>query len=144
MKFENVKVGDIVYVEKSVNFGWRNSKMFFIPEKVIRVSKTQFVTESKTRYKKNGSEVGRYATYAYREGDKKNYFGGVIFVSDETKKMELFIHKLKLERDFNTLGQRMKVELDSDLTIEELEDMVSKAINLISLIEKKHETRKQN
>lgn len=60
MKFENIKVGDTVFLEKVVSYGWRNSKTFTIPFKVERVTATQFIVDGRKFKKENGREIGEY------------------------------------------------------------------------------------
>ena len=70
MKFQDVKVGDNLYVKRSISYGWRQQKSFCIPTKVVRVTKTQFIVElNDGRYKKDtGSGYGDTCGYAYKEG----------------------------------------------------------------------------
>ena len=96
MKFENVKVGDTVFVEREIRYGWGNMKDFWIPTKVKRVTKTQFVVElDDRRFKKDrGYEIGcnSYGKYAKNEGDVYG-FGNKIRVYDQTAEMNEFVKK---------------------------------------------------
>ena len=61
MKFENIKKGDIVFILKEISTGWNTSKSFFIPVKVERVTKTQFILENlespSSKFIQNASDI---------------------------------------------------------------------------------------
>ena len=57
MKFENIKVGDTVFFKDSVAYSWNGGKDFFIPQKVIKVTKKQFTLENKEKCRK-GNQTG--------------------------------------------------------------------------------------
>ncbi len=127
MKFENVKVGDTVFTEKIVRYNWSSSRTFFIPEKVTRITKTQFVVESGDRYKKEGYKIGDRFTSAYLLGDYSSWAGlNKKLVSDETKELEDFKLKLWLENRFNKMSENMSVEKNSKLSIEDLKNIIAK------------------
>jgi hypothetical protein len=115
IKFKNIKIGDTVITEECVKYGWGLGSTFYIPSKVVKVTKTQFVTENKARFNKDGREIGEYR-HAYDLGDKPNTFSDTI-VSDQTKERDLFITKIKLERDISKSIGLLKIELDSNLNI---------------------------
>jgi len=52
MKFENIKVGDAVLVNKEIKYDRYSVESFLIPVKVIRVTLTQFITDGDLRFKK--------------------------------------------------------------------------------------------
>ena len=119
MKFENINVGDTVFVKKYVNFGWRQAKGFWIPTKVKRVTKTQFVVEeSDRRFKREfGSEIkGRYLETARLENETYGY-RGESKVYDQTEEMNAFAKKVMLVTNLNSqkdkLG-RFHIEMSSD------------------------------
>lgn len=84
--FEDIKVGDTVFIEKIVKFGWSNRRYFTIPVNVTRVTKTQFTVSSGERFKKDGGrQIGKGI---YSLGKKE----GV----DQTSEMKEFELKLKI------------------------------------------------
>jgi len=102
-----------------VSYGWNFNEFFFIPKKVDRVTKTQFVVGSR-RFKKNGREIGVYLNYAYLEGEKVGWRFGKI-VKDQTKEMVEFELKLKTERRIKDKIEGIEIPSNSDLTLKELE-----------------------
>jgi len=95
VRFEDVKVGDTVLIEKSVWYGYGYRRDFNIAVTVERITKTQFVTNGKRFKKDNGSEVcSGYGSKAYLVGEEVGYVNKTI-AKDETKEMNEFILKLK-------------------------------------------------
>lgn len=125
MKFENVKVGDTVFIEESINYRIYRSKKFFIPKKVVRVTKTQFVLVNGDKYKKDGLNVGGKVR-AYHEGVNNNGYGTSRYftVSDQTKEMQEFKLKLNLEHKISNLLSIMKIKQNSKFEISELEEIL--------------------
>lgn len=80
MEFENIKVGDTVYIKKEVTIGWNEGRLFTIPIKVIRVTKTQFTTEGSARYKKDGRKIG----------DSRYFENASVSGEDQTEEMSKF------------------------------------------------------
>jgi hypothetical protein len=67
-KFDDIKVGDVVFINKKIETGWHSGKVFKISVTVERVTQTQFVAGG-NRYKKDcGSLIGGYDR-CYRLGD---------------------------------------------------------------------------
>ena len=130
--FDNVQVGDMVLAPKRVGVGFNGYRTFYVPAKVIRVSKTQFTVEGHTFnfYKKNGCKVEKYSNaQCFHEGDRKH---GKPIVTDQTAELELFEKKMNLRA--NTLGiiesiyKNKNIDLDLDLDV--LESIHSAAVNL--------------
>ena len=109
-----------------------------IPEKVTRVTKTQFTVESGDRYKKDGRKIGDSCTKAYKEGDDRGWYGKKILVCNETKQMEDFKLKLKHEREVNNMISELKINLNSELSLPELKDIVDKLESIKKIIESKN------
>ena len=118
MKFENIKIGDTVFIQKTVLCGGRDEKPFYVPEKVIKVTSTQFTIEDGGRYKKdNGVKIGgAYSGCARLEGEKIDYSSNIL-VSDETAQMNLFIRKINKERYASKQIEALSIKLNSKLTI---------------------------
>ena len=119
MKFENIKVNDTVLVPHTVTYGWRNNKLFYIAEKVIRVTKTQFVTESNQRFKKSGISIGVDSFYNAQkigdtiwEGDDRTFY-------DQTEEMNAFKEKLKfiqeIKRNVNVIEKLTESMVNNEL-----------------------------
>lgn len=113
-KFENIKLGDIVFVKKNITYGWGRSESFTVPEKVIKVTKTQFTTESGERYKKDGRVFGsgKYGS-CYYEGEKTSHFGNNLAV-DQTKEMKQFELKVKLANEVNSLIEKTRITIEAE------------------------------
>ena len=139
MKFENVQVGDIVFTQKQVSYGWNSAETFYTPEKVIRVTKTQFTVESGDRYKKEGNKIGDSWTKAWLNGDDAGYFGRKIIVEDQSHQMIEFKRKLEAERKFNSIAEKLSVKKNSNLNIVELDEMVKKLEKISNYIKAKQD-----
>lgn len=126
MKFENIKTGDVVYTTRSIRYGWNSAETFYVPEKVVKITKTQFTVESGNRYKKEGNRIGDGFDKAYFLGDNKSYFGKPDLVRDQTEEMKAFEMKLTLERKFNSLSEKLNLKLNSNLNIDQLNTSVQK------------------
>lgn len=137
MKFENVKVGDTVFTETKVRYGWQSAEIFFTPEKVVRVTKTQFVVDSGNRYKKEGNMIGDSFTYAYKEGDRTHYTKST--VCDQTEKMIAFRDKLDAESRIKNTIEGITLVRNSDLSLDDLkkaEKILSKFIKALNVNKK--------
>ena len=136
MKFEDVKVGDIVYLEKEIVYGYSRSKLFIVKDEVVRVTKTQFVTKTNRRYRKGGAEVGKFMSVAYKEGDVINRYPRGQIVTDQTQEVAAFIKKINLEKHINKTAESISIKLNSKLTVEELNSVLDKLNEIEQLIEK--------
>ena len=125
-KFENIQKGDTVYTEKFVTYGLYIKKYFYVPEKVIKVTKTQFTVESGTKYRKDGSQMGKSFGKAYFLGDKAGFLSGARIIKDETDEMKAFKEKLKIEIEFIDLADKLKLKPNCDLNIYQIEYCISK------------------
>lgn len=133
MKFKDIKVGDTVYVEITVSYGWRSGKTFFVPKKVTKVTATQFVVESGHRFKKDrGSEIGEHRCYAYNLGDTPVYMSSP--VSDQTSEMIAFKSKLSKERKIKSMFENLKMEPDSKFSVQELDSIISKVTEINQIL----------
>lgn len=79
-KFDDVKVGDSVFIRKpvSIRYGFGSNgfqKSFWIKLYVSSVTKTQF-TAGMLRFKKSGAGIGDNSHYAYKSGDKEYHHSG--------------------------------------------------------------------
>lgn len=65
MKFKDIKIGDIVFIEEKVKNNIGISKHFFIPKKVIEVTPENFITSNGLGYKKEGYRITDNLSNAY-------------------------------------------------------------------------------
>ena len=133
MKFENIKVGDTVFTQKKVSYGWNLAEFFYISEKVTKVTKTQFTVESGDRYKKDGVKIGDIFYNAYYEGDEMGWNDKTI-VCDETEKMKDFKLKLVLEGKLNRMAEKIKILQNSNLSTDELKQIIGKLTEVHNMI----------
>lgn len=120
MKFAEIKVGDIVYLDNPVSFGWRNEISFYCAYKVTKVTPKNFYVGDKM-YRKGDGSIVKYGSWerAKQLGDSKGY--GTEIVSDETNKRELFIKKRDALSKISTIAAKATVNKLDLVTIEELE-----------------------
>lgn len=119
--FEDIKVGDKVYLEEKVVIGFNRFKTFSIPYIVKRVTKTQFVTEKDRRFdKKYGREIRDRYSRANLDG------------KDETNEMNQFKFKLKLISRLNNILSSLRMSKESDLEPVEIQQMIRWAMKIQS------------
>ena len=130
MKFENIKVGDTVFTPKYVRYGYNRRERFFIPQKVTKVTKTQFTVEDGDRFKKDsGIKIGgQFYTQATYEGEdvSQPFSSEKEVVTDQTEAMNAFKMKLKAEKKINEIAKNIRCELNSNLTLLETLELVGK------------------
>lgn len=129
MKFENIKVNDTVFVETTVTYGWNLLKCFFIPKKVERITKKQFIIKGDRKFRKDGREIGK-SSNAYFINDNIIGFGRGL-IKDQTLEMINFKEKLNLEKNIIKSISELKLDINSELSIEELNNLKDK-INVIN------------
>lgn len=134
-EFENIQINDIVLTEKQVSFGWGDYKSFYISQKVIKVTKTQFVIESGDRYNKNG-HICQSDSWknAYKLNETYQKFGKTLIRTDETKEMEVFIYKLKLESEIIAYLADLKITTNSLIPIAGLNAIKTKLTEINNVI----------
>lgn len=104
MQYENVKVGDKVFYAKVVGiYHWGDlyyAKTFFIECEVIRVTKTQFTTESGRYRKSDGYCVGDGYSI-YKLGDNPRFLRGCQreVVKCEASELAEYNNELQVVRD---------------------------------------------
>ncbi len=133
-KFENIQAGDTVYIETTVG-GWSSvKKRFFLPEKVIRVTKAQFVIVGKFKEqfirKKDGCFIKDKYTYAYKLFEK--IVGGV--VTDQTEEYKEYKIKLNITSDIEKILARPTKIKPDNYTLEELDNILKKLEDLKRLL----------
>lgn len=106
MKFANVKTGDTLYYQKSISYGWRSDKFFFVPTLVGKLTKTGFYCTNGKFYLK---EDGRARPYNFRE---RVYFLGDDFrngekVTDESDSAAEFEYCLKASAKIRSLAEKL-------------------------------------
>lgn len=79
----DINVGDTVYIQKRVRYGFSLKRVFEVPAKVTRTTKTQFEVGGKKYWKKNLSLVGG-----------SSFQGCSLEGKDQTKEMKAFKTKL--------------------------------------------------
>jgi len=89
-KFENIQVGDTVYIREEINTGWNRGRSFWMPKKVTRLTPTMFELDDVKYRKSNGRKVT--SDYgggsAYRLGDSVNAVDKC--VTDQTDEYKAF------------------------------------------------------
>lgn len=129
MKFENIKVGDTVFIPEHVRVDWRNYETFYLAKKVIKVTKTQFTIEGGQRYgKMHGAPIGEGSGEAMMQGDKVfgKTFGGE--VKDQTKELKEFKQKIDIEQEIKKELESLKNSIYSNcpIPLSELQEIYKK------------------
>ena len=134
MKFENIKVGDVVYINKPVKYGYRQEEPFFVTVKVIRVTDKQFVIEGDRRFKKaTGEQIGVHFGHAFNLNDK-NFYDET--VTDQTKERANFVQRLVLEQEVNEMFKNLALAPNSGVSTESLLEIKIKLNEIDELINK--------
>lgn len=133
MKFDGIKIGDKVMVESIVEYGWGVYRSFWIPVKVKRVTKTQFVTSDDSRWNKDGKGIGdkKYSHVTFL--GEKTWQGKVV---DQTEERNVFIKTLKLERKIKAKLDSITVEYGSNIDLNTLSDVLDDVIKIKSILDK--------
>lgn len=111
-KFDNIKVGDSVLVEKTINYGW-HEKTFLCFEKVTKTTPAQFLIGERRYRKSDGYLIGGgYFNAAYLEGEPR-HLGRV--AQDQTKEYLEFVAKVNAIDQVGYLMlsfQRKRIDID--------------------------------
>jgi len=138
MKYENIKVGDTVYLEHKVRTGWRNGKIFWLPVTVEKVTPKQFQVKNKKYRKDTGRIVGDAyyqdgSGYCKDIGDDEPYYpNGKDKVSDQTIEYRAHIGKLKAIKSINEMTEDICKNTDEDYSnLMEIHASIRKAHELM-------------
>jgi len=117
MRFEDIKTGETVFLLTSVNLGYGlRKKVFFIPKKVTKTTKTQFTLEDGKRYKKStGREIGGNGG-CYPIGS--SYFNRPI--KDDSAELLLFIKKKNAIVNLNALLSVVRLPISDGFSMQDL------------------------
>lgn len=83
--FEDIKVGDTVYLRSQVCHSWHVKPLFFLPHTVDRVTSAQFKVGNLRYRKSDGKAVGENHS-AYKLGQKCGYHDKAVY--DQTNEYE--------------------------------------------------------
>lgn len=123
MKFKDIKVGDIVYIQKEAKESlFSHPKYFWVPESVKRVTPKRFVIDGCQYKKEDGSKIGGWGD-ARLIGDKK--------VQDESREMEAFIRKAKMWGEILDCVEKLKNIRADHRCLREIHKLVSEAGDLV-------------
>lgn len=123
-KFENIQVGDVVYIKTSLRQGFSVEKSFFLPYTVTRLTPTMFEVRDNKYRKSNGKQVtSDYGKpHAYSLGELSGF--DQTPVTDQTDEYRLYkIHIIRHRNVIdlcNSIIKRIKydtilVEIESKL-----------------------------
>tara|TARA_R110002020_G_scaffold35205_1_gene106372 strand:+ start:26 stop:448 length:423 start_codon:yes stop_codon:yes gene_type:complete len=140
MRYENVKVGDSVFEIKCVSLThWGNAvfaRYFAIEKQVIRVTKTQFATDS-GRYKKCGLSIGD-SNVIGTKGEFKSSWNKVhgVINSCELSEMTKYKNRVKNISDGSYKFSVDRLNIVNAKTIEDAEKAIELMKQLNKLLEK--------
>jgi hypothetical protein len=128
MKFENIKIGDVVFRELNVRAGFGHGENFWIPRIVQNVTPKQFKVDGKKFRKEDGREIaGGFFSYCRNIGDNTGY-GRV--VEDESVKYVDYKNMIK-----KTNYVRGRLEGRFEAGNKNIDEIWAKMIELEKLIE---------
>ena len=128
-KFDDVKVGDIVYIQVEVMATWGIGKHFWVPRPVERVTPKQFVIANNRYKKENGELIGNSFYKAANLGDKINGRA----VKDQASEKNQLAASIRLAREGNETIKGMRLNYAQtnleEITekLEELDRLINKA-----------------
>ena len=138
MKFKNIKAGDYVLIEKGIRISYFQSEHFLIKKKVLKVTKTQFVLEDKTRIRKTGEILGDKYSLAYKEGEYYNFMNNERAI-DQTAQMNILLKKIKIKNKIKNRIEKINTNSIHQLEIKILEDLFNKVQEIENITKKKGE-----
>lgn len=124
MKFENVKVGDMVFVEETVKNGFHGGESFYIPRRVTKESPTQFWVGDYRYFKKDGKRIGVYGEYAWQEGGNPIGWRNET-VTDQTAEMEAFKQKIAIQMQLRRKLEGLKLDRNSEKSLDEMNEILA-------------------
>ena len=138
MKFENVKVGDTVFVKHvlAYSFGWGNgkfSKSFYLGYRVTKVTKTQFTAQFQKfefRFKKDGVGFG-CDKVAYAVGDAyRGLMGEIEIPHCQYREYLKHLHSIKTLKSVNDLDIKVSdcKTIETALKVAELLKQAAKLV----------------
>ena len=132
MTFQDIKVGDTVFIQKAVSYAWHRAKYFWVPIKVIKVTPTQFICEGDLRCKKDGG-----ALIGTGQGIRKFVR---LKMPDETHLMQEFSAKLSAIRHLKQVAEKVtSLDVEKLLDVKGIDWKSAEAISSLSLILKKED-----
>lgn len=122
-RFMDIKVGDTVLTQKTINYGWRSKLTFYVSTPVSRVTKAQFEVDGKMHWKKNGCPVaGSGWDRVCMIGETLNY--GQEPMKDQTTEYTVAKKKFNL---FRAISEKMtkfqKIDIH-DLMAKDLDSLI--------------------
>lgn len=129
-KFNGIKVGDVVFQQKKIIYGWKSFKTFWVPVKVIKVTAKRFMLSSSLMVRKSDGKLIGGDYFVKKEGEKN----GLEKVSNELQKMQCFKRKLAIESHINSVLREInEIEGNSRFSINELNELLNAARKLRDL-----------
>lgn len=115
MKFENVKVNDVVYMQERISTGWNSAKSFWRPFKVEKVTPTQFTANGRRFKKERGQEIGSSSHFSYCSYLGESYgYGGDSIVEDETESRDSLVKTIKQINLIEKIKDNIKLSIESE------------------------------
>lgn len=114
MKFNDLKVGDTVYILKAVKTSYNTGKSFFIPQTVIKVMNTQFkLSDGANCMRTTGKVVGSVFDRCYFENSDNSY--GRRIIEDQTEEYNNFKEQVEIEKRLRSRLESLSIKLGSNL-----------------------------
>lgn len=130
MKFENIQVGDEVFVPQVLEQGHRSYKLFYTPEKVVKVTNTYLVVESGRQFcidDEKGVEGQELKSNLGLElklnGDYLDDYGDATKVYDQSKEINQFLEKKRLIGDCNDMLVGLRVNYETQLDLSQIKEI---------------------
>jgi len=131
--FNDVNVGDEVFVKVGVSYGWRLEKRFWVKASVDSVTPKQFTVGKKRFWKKNGKAVDSY-DLCMKEGEKEHSWGCTL-VKDQSSEMREFKEVLLLSRKAKEIISGFKIELGG-IDLETIKTVMSRLTEIDAILNK--------
>ena len=109
IELTEVKKGDKVLKSVLLTYGWDNRLIFWIPQKVERVTKTLIILEGGKRFRKSGVSTEKYERYS------RSHRGKIIPFSEDKSELKEFVNTREkisfLEKINEAVGDLGKLNL---------------------------------
>jgi len=110
--FDDVKIGDTVFVRDIIRIGSHTPRVFWCQGRVIKVTRTQFVINSGVKFRKNGEAIANNGGWDCAIKCGASYDGSVVV--DESVERRIFLERAEMYLSAKERLDRMQLYLNGE------------------------------
>ena len=134
IKLTEVKKGDKVLKSVVLTYAWNNRLIFWIPQKVERVTKTLIILEDGKKFKKSGNSTEKYERYS------RNHRAEIVPFSESKSELKEFVNTREkisfLEKIYEVVNDLGKLNLaDNYFNKNDNTDKLNEILNKLNEVE---------